>query len=288
MTDTVLDRLRDIVLFVTGLVAIGALILAAFEGFSQRVTSAAFLGTLGVVCTFMVFMPKLEVFKVWGVEARLNKTLDRAEEILGKLRRLSLISARSSYMTMAWSNRMDGPSVRDKQAILDEVDRQLSELNVTLEERAVAVGPYINLLGWDFYQMYVRTLERYVQSKYEDVARKLNHGEADFALRQKIDAWSTAQNNWRQRIFKDGLFARAQAGDLEGLLVDAFPKDLLDDGETQAVDRYRSEIVRLFKGCVQKGGFTKEAAEYYDKFSDLGGYDKKIIELFNYNPSQLR
>ncbi len=84
MTESVLDRLREIVLFVTGLLAIGALIMAAFEGFNHRVSSAVFLGTLGVV--FLLFMPKLEVFKVWGVEAKLQQTVTEAVATLANLK----------------------------------------------------------------------------------------------------------------------------------------------------------------------------------------------------------
>ncbi|WP_441228113.1 hypothetical protein AB7813_12645 [Tardiphaga sp. 20_F10_N6_6] len=115
--------------------SVGALILSAYEGLNQRVTSATFLGALGVVCTFMLFMPKLEVFKVWGIEARLVKTLDRAEEILAKLRRLSLISAKSTAMNLAWGNRMATPPAKEKQSILDEMDAQLAELKVSPEDR---------------------------------------------------------------------------------------------------------------------------------------------------------
>src|SRR5580692_2886225 len=113
-----MDRLREIVLFVAGLLAIGSLIMAAFEGFNQRISSAAFLGTLGVVCTFLVFMPKLEAFKVWGVEAKLQQTVTEAVATLASVKRLAEISARASYLIIAWGNRFDGPRAKEKQAVL--------------------------------------------------------------------------------------------------------------------------------------------------------------------------
>lgn len=97
-----MERLRDIVLFVSGAMAIVSVILAAYEGFNQRVTSAMFLGGLFIACTLMVFLPKLEVFKAFGVEAKLQQTVTEAVATLASLRRLAEISARASYLTIAW------------------------------------------------------------------------------------------------------------------------------------------------------------------------------------------
>jgi hypothetical protein len=78
----------------------------------------------------MVFLPKLEMFKAFGVEAKLQKTVTEAVATLASLKRLAEISARASYLTIAWGNRFDGPSARERQAVLDEIDNQLAELKV--------------------------------------------------------------------------------------------------------------------------------------------------------------
>src|SRR5258706_4461991 len=119
--DSVMERLRDIVLFVCGAMAIVSVILALYEGFNQRVASAVFLGGLFVACTFMVFLPKLEVFKAFGVEAKLQRTVTEAVATLASLKRLAEISASASYLTIAWGNRLGTPPARDKQAVLDEI-----------------------------------------------------------------------------------------------------------------------------------------------------------------------
>ncbi|MET4208646.1 hypothetical protein [Bradyrhizobium sp. LA2.1] len=288
MTENMLDRLRDVVLFVAGIIAVGSLIMAAFEGFNQRVASASFLGTLGVVCTFMVFMPKLEVFKVWGIEARLNKTLDRAEEILGKLQHLSVISAKSTYMSYAWANRIGSPSAKAKQAILDDVDKQLTELRVTEAERKEIVAPYVALIGWDFYQMYVRIIDRYMGARYSDLANQMSKGDPSSGSRAKLERWAVLVGEWRARTIRDDLFAKAQQLKIDDLLAVAEPGEFMSKEESTALHRLRDDISRLFKDCEKKGGYTAEAAEYYDRYFDMAGWDKKIIELFNYNPSAPR
>jgi hypothetical protein len=37
----------------------------------------------------------------------------------------------------------------------------------------------------------------------------------------------------------------------------------------QAVNKYQRELSQMFKDCVAKGGFTKEAATYYDTYGIL-------------------
>ena len=108
-----MDRLRDIVLFVAGIVAIGSLIMAAFEGFNQRIPSAGFLTGLGLLCTLILFIPRLEVLKAFGIEAKLRRTYTEAVATLATVKRVAEISARASYLTIAWGNRM-GALQRDK------------------------------------------------------------------------------------------------------------------------------------------------------------------------------
>ncbi|WP_257179602.1 MULTISPECIES: hypothetical protein [Bradyrhizobium] len=258
--------------------------MAAFEGFNQRIPSAIFLGTLGVVCTFMVYMPKLEVFKVWGVEARLNRTLDRAEEILGKLQHLSVISAKATYMTFAWSNRFGSPGAKAKQAILDDVDRQLDELKVTPTERAEIVRPYMTLIGWDFFQLYVTTVENYMQAKYSDVTHKLNIEAESAEARATIDRWAPLIAAWRTRWRVDGLYQQMLQTSFAEFLNQAVPPEgLLDKNEMERVNKYRAEILALYNECLAKGGYTDRAAQYYDNYNpEFGGDKKKIKELFGY------
>jgi hypothetical protein len=46
VSESILDRLRDIVLFMAGVIAVVSLILALYEGFNQRVPTAIFLAGL--------------------------------------------------------------------------------------------------------------------------------------------------------------------------------------------------------------------------------------------------
>jgi hypothetical protein len=283
-----MDKLREIFVFVCFAMGVCALILTVYQGWSGKVAPAIILGMTALGCGSFLFLSQIKVLKLWEFQVELRETIDRAEEILGKLRRLSVISAKSSYTNLAWSNRFGGPSAKDKQLILDEVDQQLAELKVTPDERANVVRPYVHLIGWDFYQMYIRTLDRYVGARYGEFSNRANSKDLDPAIRAEIERRGPLVNNWRARIFQDGLYARAQGGAFPSLLDNADPGELFDNHEKKALAFYRKELSEIFEGCVAKGGFTKEATEYFDKYNDLAGYDKKITELFGYNPSELR
>lgn len=276
MTEGVLDKLREIVLFVSGVLAIGTLIIAAFEGFNQRVSSAVFLGTFGVVCTFLLYMPKLEVFKVWGVEAKLQQTVTEAVATLENLKRLSEISARASYLTIAWGNRMGTPPAREKQAVFDDIDRQLAELKVSPDELAMIQRPFVKMVRLDFFFLFQGVLHQYAtikNSKLVDEAHAAagQPGSLDPTLKhgELITAWSarTANLDWGAKLENESL---------EDVLNDFIPKpsEWLNEKELVVFKKFKDEIVRLNTDCEKKGGYTAEAVTYYDRYSGDNNIEK--------------
>jgi hypothetical protein len=281
MLGDMMDRLRDVVLFVAGIVALGTLIMAAYEGFNNRVPSAVFLGTLGVVCTFMVFLPKIEVFKVWGVEARMREvkeTLSEAQVLTSKLNKLAAINARVSYLLMAWGNRMDGPTAAEKQSLLDEVDKQLSEMGMKPEERASIVKPYIQLIGTDLYFIYVQVMERLSKVKNAEVmkAYETNKNETTLAAAQKfsdeVGKWMASKGG--------GPYGDVNGYNFESTMRRAIPHGWLSVQDQETAKHFAEQLIEMFKGCEKKGGATPETTAFIDKYRDLGGIDSKLKELF--------
>jgi len=276
MTEGALDKLREIVLFVSGLLALGTLIMAAFEGFNQRVSSAVFLGTFGVVCTFLLFMPKLEVFKVWGVEAKLQQTVTEAVATLENLKRLSEISARASYLTIAWGNRMGTPPAREKQAVLDDIDRQLAELKVSPDELATIQRPFVKMVRLDFFFLFQGVLMQYAtikNTKLVDDAHAAagQPGSLDLTMRH-----SDLIGAWNKRITNVDPGATLEKEQLEDVLNDFIPKpgEWLNDKELVVFKKFKAEVVRLNADCEKKGGYTSEAATYYDRYSGDNNVEK--------------
>lgn len=77
------------------------------------------------------------------------------------MRKLASISARASYLTIAWGNRLGTPSAREKQAVLDEIDNQLAELKVSPEELADIQRPFVKMVRLDFFFLFQGVLRQY-------------------------------------------------------------------------------------------------------------------------------
>ncbi len=281
-----MDRVRDIFLYFVAALAMFALLCAVYQAMNGKNGSALTLGSIFLVCAFIVFIPQLEVLKAWGVEAKLRQSLDRAEEIIGRLRRLSEISAKAIYTTMAWENRMGSPSAKTKQQILDDVDKQLASLDVTAEERAEIVRPYIQFIELDYFNIFTRVIDRYTEWKRGDLGRRLQAANTD-ENRQAVQRFSVAQSKWRSSAFPDNELERLRNNAFESELKRVTP-DWLDTNEAKALEGFRNELVRLFDECEKKGGYTNDGADFYDRYSDMGGWDLKIKELFGVNPSEVK
>jgi hypothetical protein len=84
----------------------------------------------------------LDSIKGGFVDAKFNRTLNQANDIITRLSQMAIINARVSYTTLAWGNRMaTGPYAKDKQAILDEIDRQLVDLKASASVRLMPGAP---------------------------------------------------------------------------------------------------------------------------------------------------
>jgi len=66
-----MDRIRDILLYVVAAFAMLSFACAVYQAMNEKNGSAAALGGIAVAATLLVFFPRLEVFKAFGVEARL-------------------------------------------------------------------------------------------------------------------------------------------------------------------------------------------------------------------------
>jgi hypothetical protein len=277
---TVMDRLREIFLYFVAALAMLSLLCAVYQAMNNSLRSAGVLATIFLVSALIVFIPQLEMLKAWGVEARLNKTLDRAEEIIGRLRRLSTVSARVTYLTMAWSNRWGVPPAKEKMAVLDDINKQLEEMQVTPEERKAIARPLVRMVGVDLYNIYIQTLDRYLNFLHSELLRKPNRSTAEQVA---LDSLTNKQSEWRQRSIGKGPYLNLDTYDFPSELERASPSSWLELKDRGAAEAFKNELVRLFGGCEAKGGLTNEFATFYDRYSKIEGADLKIKELFNVN-----
>ncbi|QND70824.1 hypothetical protein [Tardiphaga robiniae] len=210
------------------------------------------------------------------MEVELRETLDRAEEIIGRVRKLATISARASYLTLAWGNRLGTPLAREKQAVLDEIDAQLAELKVTPQQLADIQRPFVKMVRLDFFSLFQGVLSQYagiINTELTEAVHKAGDPSVAAGLSMKHSDLITA---WGKRVRKDDPAADLEKQSLESLLNEYIPKsgEWLSDKDLSAIQKFKAEIVRLNADCEKKGGYTPEAVTYYDRYSGDHNIDK--------------
>jgi hypothetical protein len=282
-----MDRVRDAFLYFVAGMSMLSLLLAVYQAMNNSLKSAGVLAAVFFVSTMIVFIPQLEVLKAFGVEAKLREKLNEADVIIAKLNRLSALSAKVSYTMMAWGNRFDGPSAKDRQAIIDEVDRQIADLKLTPEQRRDITGQYVSFIGLDLLMNVNAIYERYSQYKSNKLNQALNRENTDInraavvKLSEGVNQWAIAKGpvlyaikNWSDASLNDRL---------DGLL----PVQWMNETDLTAARQFQKTILAMYEVCQRKGGYTPEAAEYNDKYRDAAGIDAKMKELFGVSLNDL-
>jgi hypothetical protein len=274
-----MDKVRDIFSYFVAALTMFAFLGAVYQAFQNEKGSAVTLGTLFLIGALIVFLPQVEFIKTLGVEAKLRQTVNEATVILERLKRLSAISAKSTYLNMAWSNRMGSPSAKEKQAVLDEVESQLIDLKVSPEERAEIARPFVRIIGFDLYMAFGRTIQSYGAPKgrklqaLANASQTVEHRDAVEEHTRRITAWS-------KRTAEENPITRLNTYDLKTELDREMPTpdEWLNERERRIAQRFEQQILDLYAGCEKKGGFTPEAADFYDKYSDNS--ERNAQELF--------
>jgi hypothetical protein len=106
------------------------LLIAVGLALIDHVAAGSLVAGLFVIVVHFHYLPQMESFKAYGVEAKWREKISEADEILKKLRQSTLASAKLTYLILGWGSRIGGSSQKDKQAVADQVDAALLDLNV--------------------------------------------------------------------------------------------------------------------------------------------------------------
>jgi hypothetical protein len=266
-----MEKLREIYVFVCFGLGVVALILCVFQAWSGEIRSAFALGVLFVVCGVFVFWPQIKTFKVGvgQVEVELRETLDRAKE-------LAATSARASYLTIAWGNRLGTPPAREKQAVLDEIDIQLAKLKVSPKELADIQLPFVKMVRLDFFFLFQGVLRQYATILNTELVADVHAAKDPSAASAVVMRHSELITAWTKRTKTEDPSADLEKESLEDALNDFMPKggEWLNVKELAVMQKFKAEILRLNADCEKKGGYTPEAVTYYDRYSGDHNIDK--------------
>ena len=257
--------------YLLALGAMACIVLATVFAWQDKLKAATLLSALFFLCVVLAYFPQLDSIKAFAVDVRLRRSLDRAEELLARLKDLSVISAKTSYMTLAWGNRAGTPLAKDKQAILDQVYEQLNALKVSDDEKREITKPYVQMIAADLYPIFFKVMDRYVQWEETQLRKSSNTADGAAAMR----AFTVDVGEWRIPASRGPFY---DDYDLEVSLRRGTPDKILDDSNRPNVMKFRSQVLDLYEACKSKGGYTNEAAEFMDAYGAYGYSDPKAIE----------
>lgn len=262
------DLLQGLPVYLFATAATVSFALAVFLALHDRKGVSIILLAAALVAAVLAYLPQLDSLSAFAVNVKLRSSLDRADEILTKLRKLSIANAKLGYTTLAWGNRLGKPKASSKQLILDEMDDQLSNMNVSEDERADIKRSYVRFIGFDFYQLYARLIGYALNRRMEQLQAELVAAPND-ENRAAAQEFTTKSSEWRSRLARVSLEEMPIDG-FRQLLHDNTPVNTFSPEETAALNKTAGEIADLFERSRRKGGYTQQAAEFYDRYYDNG------------------
>lgn len=236
---------------------------AVWLAWTNKVAAAALLGGLFLLCVVLAYFPQLDSITAFSIDVKLRKSLDRAEDILAKIKNISVLNAKATYINVAWSNRLGGMAIEDKQKLLDAVDEQLRAVGVDDGEIKSLRGPYVELIGYDLYMVFWQS------------AREL--------LRHHLNDPTPAEggrrlSEWEARSRPTGIDAirpsLSDAPKFRELMRKQVPDNLPIPQEKEKLLSLLEKIVTAYSGCVERGGYTEAAMQILNRYNDISEPDR--------------
>jgi hypothetical protein len=132
-----MEHIKELFAYFLAAMAMFTLLCAVYEAMNQRLGSSGVLAGLFVAAALLMYLPQMVSFKAFGVEATLTQVqekLDRADEIILRLKNLAAADAKAAYSLMAWGNRWNGMRAAEKQkiALMNSLTRSVSAPRIPL------------------------------------------------------------------------------------------------------------------------------------------------------------
>lgn len=248
--------------------------LAVLFSIADRVDAATLMAGLFVILVLFNYLPQMEYFKAYGVEAKMRAKLNEADEILKQLKAAAVLSGKIAYHTLGWQSRMAHP-VREKQALADEVDTFLRGAGVSEEEIADVKKQYIRFILFDLDHLFSSIVRRCTLAASRGAVQELSRLGNDESvpevagLRRRVERLNAHHTRKRRGL--------ADEDDPVSRLNEEIPEEgLLDEGDQNAVRRFADRIVRVGKEVVAAGRLTPEAGKLIIAMS--GAEQNALIE----------
>lgn len=239
-----------------------------------EIKAALLMSGLFFLCILLAYFPQIESLKAFAIDVKLRKNLDRAEEILKRVRQLTIFNAKISYMVLAWQNRMGSPSAKSKQEMLDEVDQMLVGLDIQDSQRTQMVQPYVRLIALDLWHTYEQIIREYVMWKKDRIA-----DEDRDILKAKREEFCEKEIVWSQSRKRE-MPLDVEEIDFDEYLQRSIPIAIFSEEESEIANTFRTKVLDLYNLSKDKGGLVADAADFLDEMRSEEAKKHKMRKLF--------
>lgn len=253
---------------------------ATWLALTDKTSSATLMAGVFAVSVLFHYFPQLESFKAFTVEAKLRETVDRAEEILGKIRRAAVSSAENTFHQLGWGNRMGSPGWAYKSQMADNTVSLLKDLGVDSKEIKRLTEPYIQLVALDLYFIVQAVVNIRLQVRRHNIEAQLaalpqtiqrDDPEVQRLLSQRDRAVPRPEGSPLEELPQKGL---------ETLMRDLFDEDVFEEREREQLKSLIQEITSIFDEVKRTGALTERAVVFLDQYDPWEGRKRKYEELF--------
>jgi hypothetical protein len=241
------------------------LVIAVTLALKDRVAAGSLVASLFVVVALFHFLPQMESFKAFGVEAKWRERLKEADEILRKLRQSTLASAQYTYQMLAWGQRVRGLTETTKRALADQIEATLKDLGVPPEELATLKRDYLLLTQFDLFRQFDAIVGLNIAANIQNVTQRIHN------LRQDPENSEVKELTRRLSKLQEPRPDPVEfAKDLPtSNLREHFHARISTDGLTirdaTILKEFADRVVRMFEACRETGRVPDGAIELLDR-----------------------
>jgi hypothetical protein len=139
------------------LVATISVLSAIIQAIRDKFRSATILSAIFIDSSIMLYLPQINTFKAFGIEASIRENLNESYQILEKIRSVAIASSKALSASIAWEGRFGWMPFEEKNRLLDGLNKALKSIDVPESDIKDFSKSNTELIGYDLFVFFYLT-----------------------------------------------------------------------------------------------------------------------------------
>jgi hypothetical protein len=255
------------------------LLIAVGLALADRVAAGSLVAGLFIVVALLHYLPQMESFKAYGVEAKWREKIGQADEILKKLQQSTLASAKLTYLILGWGSRMGGPRPDDRRDVANQVDAALLDLDVGRDAVLKLKKDYLIFTAYDLFETFDTVVQSSVSKAVVAAQARLSLLAGDDVSEPRASLLSElAHLKERQRPLD--LLEALPTAEPRSLCLARVPTAGLPEDDAKILRAFALEVSNEMDACLREGRITDRAIELLTHHRSTAGRKALYSKLF--------